>query len=145
MKTVNVLPLVGVDDLRFGMKRTKVHELLGTSFSTFQKTPSALHPTDAWLGGGFQVFYGGPDACVEYIELSRDSGFSAMLFGQSVFATEASQVAALIEKHAPFDKSDPELGYSYVFPDLELSLWRPIAEPPEGRFFSTVGVGTKGY
>ena len=145
MKTIEVIPLIGVDDLRFGMKRKEVHEILGASFRSFQKTPVASHPTDAWLNGGLQVFYGGAEGSVEYLELSRDSDFDAMLFGHSVFVTEAPRLVALIEKHAPFDKSDPELGNAYVFPDLELALWRPVAEFPEGRFFTSVGIGTKGY
>lgn len=145
MKIIEVVPLVGVDHLRFGMKRTDVHEMLGTKFRSFQKTPIASHPTDVWLDGGFQVFYRGDEGTVEYLELARDSEFDALLFGHSVFATEVPRLVELFDKRAPIDKSDLKPGNEYVFPDLELALWRPIAELPEGRFFTTIGIGTKGY
>ena len=48
-----------------------------------------------------------------------------------------------------FDANDPELGYSYVYPELDLSLRRPVvAEGPEdveGLTFRSVGVGRIGY
>ena len=54
-----------------------------------------------------------------------------------------------MERHAAFDDSHPELGYSYVYPALETALWRPVIpeseDDAEGLTFETVGVGARGY
>ena len=53
--------------------------------------------------------------------------------------------AALLKRAS----EDPEVGYSYIFPSLELSVWRPPlpnnTSDPDGRCFRTIGVGRKGY
>lgn len=145
MKTFHVRPLVGVDEIHFGASRAEVFRALGSCTASFKKSPSSAHPTDAWLNNGFQVFYSGAEPVVEFIELSGGAGFEVMLFGQSVFSTEASLLVSLIKEHALLDSKDPELGCSYIFPSLELSLWRPTIQAPEGHFFSTVGIGNHGY
>jgi hypothetical protein len=145
MKTLHLEPLVGVDSIRLGAPRGEALSILGPCSATFRKSPSSVHPTDAWLNNGFQVFYSGAEPIIEYIELSRGSGFEVVLFGHPVFSTEASTLLAVIENHARLDTTDPELGYSYIFPSLELSIWRPTVEPPDGQFFATVGIGIHGY
>jgi hypothetical protein len=107
--------------------------------------PSSSHYTDAWFGGSLQVSYTGENPTVEYIELSAISGLAVMLLGLAVFSTPASLLVPRIQERAALDSSDPELGYSYIFPSLELSLWRAVAEQPDGRFFSTIGIGIDGY
>jgi len=54
----------------------------------------------------------------------------------------------LIRRYADLDTTDPELGYSYLFPRISLSLWRsvkPDAADQDGRFFEAIGVGVPGY
>lgn len=145
MRIFKVQPHVAVGPVRLGATRAQVIEALGPPITTFKKTATSRHPTDAWFENGFQVFYGGDDPVVEYVELSRDSGFEAMLFEVSVFAADASSLVAHVTNFAPFDENDPELGSSYVFPSIDVSLWRPIADEPEGQYFSTVGTGVVGY
>ena len=69
--------------------------------------------------------------------------------GTDVFAQPAARLVELVAQDGPYDPDDPELGYSYIFPHLELALWRPVLpegeEDPEGRYFSTIGVGRPGY
>lgn len=43
------------------------------------------------------------------------------------------------------DTTDPELGYSYTFPKLELSFWRPDNDDEETPYCATVGLGRAGY
>ncbi|WP_145176187.1 hypothetical protein [Rubripirellula lacrimiformis] len=64
----------------------------------------------------------------------------------------AASAVAHVEKMAPFDPDAPEPGYTYVFPTLQLSLWRSVipdasqdADDPTGRTFEAVGVGPDGY
>jgi hypothetical protein len=139
-----VEPLVGVGPVRLGAARGAVIAALGQPRSTFRKTSDSQHPTDAWFESGFQIFYTGAEPVVEYIELSHESGFTAALLGRPVFTTPALDLISHIEHVASFDPGNFELGYSYIFPSIELSLWRPVVEWPEGRFFHTVGIGAVG-
>lgn len=146
----HIIPHVGVGPVVLGMRREEVLAKMGAPRHTFRKTPGSRHETDAFEEGhGFQVFYGGDHPTVEYVELSRDGGFVAHYDGLDVFAIEADELVRHISEHAPFDPSDSELGYSYVFPSLDLSLWRPVIpgspDDPDGRKFSTIGVGIRGY
>jgi len=115
----------------------------------FRKAPGSQHETDAFHGSGFQVFYAGAEPIVEYIGLSRGSSIRALYRGVDLFELPAHEVVTRISFYAPFDPNDDELGYSYIFPVLDLSLWRPtLPESPgdeDGRQFSTIGVGTRGY
>ena len=64
-----------------------------------------------------------------------------------VFTTVAEQVVQHITQQASFDADDPELGYSYIFPALDLSLWRPDLpeDNPGSQYFATIGIGKAGY
>ena len=63
--------------------------------------------------------------------------------------TDAMKVVSRLEALAAYDRTDSELGYSFIFPELELALWRPVLpESPkdkEGHYFDSVGIGVKGY
>jgi hypothetical protein len=78
----------------------------------------------------------------------------------------AEEIISWLTRETPYDDSDSESGYSFIFPQLELSLWRPSrpedVEPIEedaseadrayfweeferARYFATVGLGMPGY
>jgi hypothetical protein len=145
MKAFTVSPLTGVSPIELGMSRAEVHSALGKPQVSFHKVADSRSPTDAWYENGFQVFYSDEDFTVEYIELSRDSGFAAMLFGTDVFNTPVDDLVARVQERAALDETGSEPGFSYIFPAMELSFWRPVPEAPEGQFFSTIGVGVTGY
>ena len=143
------VPHVGVGPVKLGMTREEVHRVMPGPCKSFPKGLNPEHETDAFHDGAFHVFYGGNGPNVEYIELFREAGFRLLYRGLDVFAMPTGQTVAHVSGDAPFDPTDPELGYSYIFPDLDLSLWRPVLpespEDPEGREFSTIGVGVAGY
>lgn len=149
MREYQVVPKVGIGPVKLGMHRAEVHSLMGTPPVGFRKTETERYETDAYHQNGFQVFYAGDEPRVEYIELSRDSGFVVYYKGIDVFGTKAEDIVNLIAQDAPFDQNDQELGYSYVFPALELCVWRPVVpeseDDPDGRYFSTIGIGVAGY
>jgi hypothetical protein len=142
METYEAIPHKGVDPVLLGMTRAAVRLALGDRFTSFHKTQSSAHPTDAWHAGAFQVFYGGAAPTVEYIELSRDADFSVLIMGRSAFDTLAAELVSLIETVTVSAKSDPEHGSSYIFPELDLSLWRPSLADQR---FATIGIGRSGY
>jgi hypothetical protein len=138
-------PLHGVGPIRLGASRDAVLAAFGTPAQSFYKVPTSRYPTDAWFENGFQVFYGGDQPAVEYIELSHGSGFEAVVFGIPVFATTVPVLVGDIGRRAKLDDTDPELGYSYIFPSLELAFWRPDDDDEETPCFYTVGIGVPGY
>ena len=67
-KSANVIPLKGVNDIRFGMNRHKIRSILGNADS-FKKTSDSKNETDAF--GPYHIYYDNMDKC-EAIELSND-------------------------------------------------------------------------
>ena len=122
-----VVPHVGVGPVHLGMSREEVRRVMPGPCEPYRKVPDAQHETDAFFNSGFQVFYGGELPVAEYIELSRESGFRVVYRGIDVFAASADDVVAHVSRDAAFDDADWELGYSYVFPDLDLGLWLRFA------------------
>jgi hypothetical protein len=141
-----VIPLKGVSPVLLGMSREESHAAMGVSPKTFRKSSDDASLTDAYDEATFQVFFDEKDA-VEYIELSSGGAIPVLYKGLPVFETQADELIEIISQDAPYDENDPELGYSYIFPLLELSLWRPAIseDEEEGRYFSTIGIGRKGY
>ncbi|WP_146009458.1 hypothetical protein [Deinococcus planocerae] len=104
--------------------------------------------TDAYHGNAFQVFFDEEER-IEFIELSRNDGIGAIFQGTDLLHTPAEQVILLLCSVANLDSNHSELGNTYTFPELELSLWRAVIPQgdgdSEGRFFNTVGIGKLGY
>ncbi|BDI33597.1 hypothetical protein CCAX7_56480 [Capsulimonas corticalis] len=144
-----VIPLRGVLPIEFGMTRKEAREVIGLPVSPYVRPSVSPYLSDTYLNRGFQVFFDA-DNRVEFIEL-RNS-VSAVYKGFSVLETKATSVVNSVSKDAPYDESDPKLGYRYTFPDLEMRLWRNhIAkeqyDPDDysGIYFLTMGLGKPGY
>lgn len=138
-------PLNGVGPVSLGASREAVIAALGAPTASFYKTPESRYPTDAWFGSGFQVFYEGEQPMVTFIELSEGYDCGAVLFGLPVFSTTTQILIREVGRRAKLDETDPEFGYSYIFPSLELVFWRPDNDDSEAPYFSTVGIGVSGY
>ena len=149
MPDYTVQPFVGVGPVLLGMSRDEVRRAMPEPAKPFRKGRTSQHETDAFHQNAFQVFYGGDQPTVEYIELSRGSVVRALYRDLDVFATPADEVVAHISRDSEFDGSDPEIPYSYLFRGLQLSLWRPTIPESDtdtdGRYFSTIGIGKRGY
>jgi hypothetical protein len=91
------------------------------------------------------VFYDGDEPAVDFIELSNGCHFEAVLFGLPVFVTSIPVLISEIGHWAELDTTDPELGYSYTFPKLEISFWRPDNDDEETPYCATVGLGRASY
>jgi hypothetical protein len=150
----DVVPHEGVGPVRLGMSRQAAREAM-------ERAGVPLPPVhvevarDDYHNAGFQVSYDA-SGIVEYVELYRGEPFVTRYRGVDVFATAADEMVALVAETAPYDRDDPDVGFSYVFRALDLSLWRPVMpedceeddEPDEydcGRVFTTIGVGRRGY
>ena len=138
------------------MSRQEARDALDVPVLSFKKGPSSTSPTNAFLENAFQVFYD-EDDCVEFIELSRGGSFTVLYQGTNVFETTAEELLGVVARDTDYDKDRPEQGYSFIFPEVELSLWRQnLLEDEEddmdgeeyekpGTYFDTVGVGASGY
>jgi hypothetical protein len=120
-----VIPLKGVGSVLLGMSREQSRAAMGVLPVTFRKGSDDRALTDAYDEAKFQVFLDEKDT-VEYIELSAVSTTPTIYKGIPVFETQADELIEIISCDAAYDEKDPELGYSYVFPLLELSVWRPL-------------------
>ena len=144
MVEYEIVPHVGVGPIRLGMTRDEVHVELGPpEFTSRDNREEFL--------SGFMVDYNS-DGLVEFIELAKSREFRALYQGKCLHDMLAADVVSLVRQHGRYDEEDPELGYSYCFHDLQLSLWRPtVPEPdqpeddPDGRYFHAVGIAEDGY
>lgn len=145
MPKYEVAPHQGVAPVLLGMNRKDAHACMPSVRQSFRKT-SAGPWFDAWHESSFQAFYSMDDT-VEYIELSR-GGLVAILDGLSVLETPAAELIHQLEQRTAVDRSDPELGYSYIFPEFDMAFWRQSipesASDPKGQLFDTIGVGVSG-
>ena len=146
MNEYEVVPFTGIGPVRLGMSRAEVWAAMSADRTSFLKGPFSTHETDAWYENAFQVFYGGETVTAEFVEIASHVGIRVTFRGLSIFDTPVDEVVAHVSGFAPLDATHPELGYTYTFPELELSLWRPvISDDADGRFFQSIGIGVKGY
>jgi hypothetical protein len=148
--TYDVAPHRGVGPVRLGMTRAEARVAMGLKPTPLGRRPAAgPWRIDAYHKNAFQVHVDDEER-VEYIELSSgEPSFTATYKGREVLALPADVLVRLVSQDGAYDSQDPELGYSHVFPSLELALWRPVLpedpDDPDGRHFATVGVGKPGY
>jgi hypothetical protein len=142
MKSFDAVPHTSLGPVRIGAERAEVHKVMGAPEKTFKKTSASVHPTDAWFRSALQVFYT-PAGTVEFIEVSGNTGIEVVCFGEPVFSTAATPLVELLAKSAVFTSNDG--GYTFVGRGIDVALWRPDTEAPEGTHFSTFGLGAHGY
>ncbi len=142
----DLVPHVGAGEVHLGMRRSEVRRLLGDAVMSYKKVPGAVL-TDRYFAD-LQVAYDREDR-VEYIELNGPGDVDAVFRGRSLLFLPADEVLDWMKRFAEYDPDDPEVGYSYVYPDLDLSLWRPVLpdnpEDDDGRYFQSVGIARAGY
>jgi hypothetical protein len=149
MSDYEIIPHIGVGPVRLGMDRSAARDAMALPFQTFKKSSASKSATDAYLGNCFQVFFDDANT-VQFIELS--SPLRAIYKSVFVFEVRAEDVVKVVACDAEVDQSASEPGYSFIYPSLEMSLWRPTVpdeDQPEndyeGRYFSSVGIGKNGY
>lgn len=156
MRKYKLEPLSGIGPIKLGMTRKEVRSDMQEKYKSFKKTPDDPNLTDAFFNSTFQIFYDKNDN-VEYIELSGYKSFEfVVVFNEiKIFETKADDLIEKISQKASYDKTNDKIPYSYIFPTLELSLWRPNIpdvvdnknsnEYHDSLYFQTVGIGIKGY
>ncbi len=143
MRRFEIQPKVGLGPIRFGMTRAEVRAELGA--------PESEHDEREWYLEDMAVDFDA-DGRVEFIETAESAHFEVVFMDSNMHAIAANAAVVLLQTVAPYDDSAPELGYSYIFPSIQLSLWRPVIpdaeqdpEDQNGRRFEAIGIGREGY
>ena len=108
-------PNKGVGPIELGMMKSEVLEILGE--------PEFENNKRLGFQSGFYVDIDANDK-VEFIELAPSEEYEVFYKGKNLHKAPAIDVVSLIQLDDKFDETDPELGYSYIFKKLQLSLWR---------------------
>ena len=109
--------------INLGMNKAEVQKLLGS--------PEFVDPGDN--GGERQYFYDNElgvdfdkDGSVEYIEFlgGIDGNLQPMIYGVPAFQTRADELCEILEENNSGEIEDEENGYSYVYKEIEVRLFR---------------------
>ncbi|EGQ9313477.1 hypothetical protein ABMY37_22695 [Vibrio vulnificus] len=128
-----------IGPVKLGMTETEVNNVIGT--------PNSIHGHRHHFLDGLMVDFDN-EGKVEFIEAAESDLFSTTLFSIDVHRTLATNVLERMLLEGNYDHLDPELGYSYVFKEFQLSFWRstlPDVEEGEGLFFQSVAIASEGY
>lgn len=128
-----------IGPVKLGMTDTEVSNVIGS--------PDCIHGHRHHFLDGLMVDFDN-EGKVEFIEAAASELFSTTLFSFDVHRTLATNVLERVQLEDNYDHSDPELGYSYVFKELQLSFWRPNLpdiEEGEGLYFQSVAIASEGY
>lgn len=143
MRRFQIQPGVGVGPVKLGMTRQEVHDAFGEPESSYDER-------EGFLGGFFVDF--DRTGRVEFIELANSVQFEALFEGKCLHQIPANEAVRLVSRFDKHDETNREIGYSYIFLDLQLSLWRGTMpqqdqedDDNDGRFFEAVGVAIPGY
>lgn len=140
MKHYEIVPNVGVGPIKLGMQRAEVEKIFGA--------PDYEHDSRVSYFSGFMIDYNDSNN-VEFIELANSEHFTASYEGKDLHRIPANEAVEFVSKFDSFDKNEPELGHSYIFKKLQLSLWRgtmPENENDEdGKYFEAVGIAEANY
>ena len=148
LHTYEILPRRSAGPVHLGMSREEARVAMGgPPQKSFPKRPHYPVEIDSYHEASFRIFYDGDEPKVNYVEMSAKGEVDAVFRGVHVFQTKASELIAIVSETDHFDDQDPELGYSYIFPTLDLAFWRPMLpdDEPDCEFFQAVGTGTEGY
>ena len=160
------MPHIGAGNLKLGMTREEIQQILGapeysSEKSIFDYGDFSL-PVPAKYGyykNELQITFDNDDKA-DFIEFTgKDSEYVEVYLNDiEIFKTPAPQLIENISKstNSKIDKDAEEIPYSYIFPSIDLAVWRQvipeqdeqseqIPETDEGKYFWTIGIGKEGY
>ena len=128
MIVYEILPLVGVGPLRFGMTRPEARRAMKPEPDTFYRQKDDPYPADGYHLTALQVLFDPVDR-VECVELSPSPAFEARFRGQDARAVEA-HVASCVRCTALVRDLEGIRVNAGMLPELSPSrdLWQGISE-----------------
>lgn len=166
MVRFDLIPHVGAGEVRLGMTRNAIRALLGTPESSSDKSilefgdlTIPVPAKDGYYNNELQISFDENNRA-EFIEFSgRGAKYTKVYLNEvDVFHVPAPILIQEIMDftNTLFDEGEKEIPYSYVFPDIDLAVWRQvipqvdeateeIPDSDDGKYFWTIGIGIKGY
>ncbi|MFS0553810.1 hypothetical protein [Brevibacillus sp. 179-C9.3 HS] len=129
MDTLIITPMKGIGKILLGMTKTEVDECLQYYTDkyeiTYEKNPLCFHAKGA-IQSCFQFEYDS-DGKVYFIQIasSLKNELNCVFQDWDVFNTKAEELVEKIDKVSTYDRNHRELGWTYYYPGLGLSFWRP--------------------
>lgn len=159
-------PHTGAGNINLGMTKDEIRSILGQPEYSSKKSvmgygdfPIPIPAKDGYFKNELQITFDDNNRA-DFIEFSgKNSEFVKVYLNEvDIFKTPAQLLIQKISDstNSEFDKEDDEIPYSYVFPSIDLAVWRQvipeqdeqteeIPESDEGKYFWTIGIGIKGY
>lgn len=159
-------PHIGAGEIKLGMTRDEIRKILGKPEYSSEKSvmdygdfSMPIPAKDGYFKNELQITFDDNNNA-DFIEFSgKDSEFTEVFLKEiEIFKTPALQLIEEISvlTNSDFDKEEEEIPYSYIFPSIDLAVWRQvipemdeqteeIPESDEGKYFWTIGIGIKGY
>ncbi|WP_334077446.1 hypothetical protein [Paenibacillus sanfengchensis] len=106
MEILNIVPGESIGTVKIGMTQTQAE--------------AAMMSYD-----GLNISYD-EDHKVDFIEIGYGANdqFKCVYGDFDLFNTKASELVSMIDQISPYDRNEPEIGYTYKYPKIGLSLWR---------------------
>jgi len=118
MQKIVIEPHIGISKIKLGMNKIEVNQLLGDPISNEENI-------DYYFNNFLQISYDDKKE-VEFIEVFSSIDFEVKYSGINIFSSTAKEVIEKICELEQYDEDDPELGYSYIFKNIDLSLYRSV-------------------
>ncbi|RRJ61770.1 hypothetical protein EHV15_01350 [Paenibacillus oralis] len=110
MDNLNIIPGQSIGDIKLGMTKTQAENAIKSHADLFAKIEYDSNDKIHFI----EIGYGEAD---RYRCLYRDI---------DLFNTKVTELVEILDQVSPYDRNDSELGYTYNFPEMGLSLWRPV-------------------
>jgi len=140
MRTFEIIPHKGVGPVKFGMEVHEVEAVIGK--------PKYTHANRYDYLSGFMVDFD-ESGKVAFLELANSPKFQATYRGANLHSMKADDAIKFMSQFDTYDANNPEIGYSYLFKNLQLSLWRGTMPEndfdEDGIYFEAVGIGADNY
>lgn len=162
----DLIPHTGASNVNLGMTRAEIRSILGEpeyssekSIMEYGEFSMPVPAKDGYFGNELQITFD-DDNKANFIEFSgKDAAHTEVYLNEiDIFKTPAPRLIKEITEStkAKVDEEEEEIPYSYVFPSIDLAIWRQVIpemdeeheEIPdfdEGKYFWTIGIGIKGY
>ncbi|MGN6647042.1 MAG: hypothetical protein ACTHJT_10985 [Cytophaga sp.] len=151
----DVFPKIGIGPIKLGMDRAESRIAMNSKFNEYKKTEDSKKKTDAYLDNSLQIFFD-IDNKVDFVEISYNPKIYKLFFNNiDLFETNGDELIKELTRLTNFEDlgKDP---FGYFFPELGLTLWRPVIpenfsdeesedEFRKGKYFMIAGIGTHKY
>ncbi|QSX37861.1 hypothetical protein [Shewanella sedimentimangrovi] len=143
MQQFEIKPFFGMGPIKLGSAYTDVESVLGNPVSKVKRDEITQYHYKA-----FCIHFNDAGK-VEFIAATLDPDYEISFLEIDPLRTPASEVIDRVSGFYQFDEDDWELGYSYIYQDIQVCFYRPTTpendDDADGKFFDVVSVAEKGY